>query len=90
MSLFLSYTGRLLEVTAETDALFADCFPEIDRQSEYREIDAWLWSAAPSRRPKNVKQFLRNWFVKTKRAQKRESNKEARLRAELQVGRGPR
>lgn len=79
MSLFLSYTGRLLEVTAETDAMLADCFPELDRQSEYREADSWLYAAAPRHRPKNARRFLRNWFVKSKRAQSKRANQKTAI-----------
>jgi hypothetical protein len=72
---FLSYTGRLLDVTLETDAALGEWFPEVDRRSCYREADAWLWSAPPSRRPKNVRRFLRTWFAKEKRAMEREKLK---------------
>jgi hypothetical protein len=76
MSLFpLAYSGRLLEVTWETDKLLRDCFPEVDETDCYREADAWLWSAPLSRRPKNVRRFLRTWFVKEKRAMEREKLK---------------
>ena len=83
---FLAYSGRLLEVTWECDARMEEWFPECDRQSEYREIDSWLYHAAPRRRPRNIRRFLRNWFAKTKHQQERQAYKEARLQAELRVG----
>jgi hypothetical protein len=85
-SLFLSYSGRLLEVTAECDARMAEWFPEVDRQSEYREIDSWLYHAPPRKRPKNIRRFLRNWFLKTKRAQARQAMKDEDIRRELRAG----
>ena len=86
MSLFLSYQGRLLEVTAECDARMAEWFPEVDRQSEYREIDSWLYHAAPRKRPKNIRRFLRNWFTKTKHQQARSAVKDRAIQAELHAG----
>jgi hypothetical protein len=50
----------------ETHELLAELFPEVDRPSEYREADAWLLCCAPSRRPRNVRRFLFNWFKRTK------------------------
>lgn len=86
MSLFLSYQGRLLEVTAETDARMAAWFPEVDRQSEYREIDSWLYHAAPRKRPKNIRRFLRNWFAKEKHRLEREARKEMAGRETFNAG----
>ena len=86
MSLFLSYQGRLLEVTAECDARMAEWFPEVDRQSEYREIDSWLYHAAPRKRPKNIRRFMRNWFTKTKHQQERSAVKDRAIQAELHAG----
>jgi len=83
---FLAYSGRMLQVTLQTDSLLAELFPEVDRQSQFREADAWLWSAPPSRRPKNVRRFLRTWFVKAKRAQERQDAKDAAIRREARVG----
>ena len=86
---FLSYSGNLLDVTWETDALLAGWFPEVDRQSEYREIDSWLYHAPPRKRPKNIRRFLRNWFAKEKHRLEREALREAYRQRELRVGSGP-
>lgn len=83
---FLSYSWRLLEVTMDCDARMAEWFPEVDRQSEYREIDSWLYHTAPRRRPKNIRRFLRNWFAKEKHRLEREAVKEAYRQRELRVG----
>jgi len=66
MNLFPAYRGQVLEVSHEENAMLAESFPEVDRPSEYRSADAWLW-ANPRRRPKNYRRFLVNWFSRQKR-----------------------
>ena len=83
---FLAYSGKCLDVTMATDALLEAWFPEINRQSEFREIDSWLYHAPPRKRPKNIRRFLRNWFSKAKRQAEREALREAYRQRELRVG----
>jgi len=87
-----AFSGRQLDVSRETDAFLAECFPEVDRHSCYREADAWLWTAPARRRPRTqrgVRQFLRTWMVKEKRAVIREQRRGDAVKREAQVGRGP-
>ena len=92
MSLFMAYRGEAIEVDQELNHILAQLFPEVDRPSEYRSADAWVW-ANPRRRPKNMKRFLVNWFKRRKRFEIAiEDNRLKRdelLRRELEVGRGP-
>lgn len=83
---FLAYSGKLLDVTMETDALLEMWFPEIDRQSEFREIDSWLYYAPPRKRPRNIRRFLRNWFAKEKHRMEREALREAYRQRDSRVG----
>lgn len=62
-----AYHGQVLSVSMTTDLLLAELFPEVDRHSVYRDIDAWLW-ANPKRRPKKLRhKFIVRWFMKEKR-----------------------
>jgi hypothetical protein len=80
-----SYDGTLLHVSLPTDELLANLFPEVDRPSIYREVDAWLW-ANPRRRPKsNIRRFLVNWMQK----EKRRTPLYEEARKEINVGKGP-
>lgn len=80
-----AYSGTLLHVSMKTDELLATLFPEVDRPSTYREVDAWLW-ANPKRRPKsNIRRFLVNWMQK----EKRRAPLYDEVRKELYVGKGP-
>jgi hypothetical protein len=62
-----AWSGRQLIVSMETHELLAELFPEVDRPSTYRDADSWLVTCSPSRRPRNVKRFLLNWFRRAKR-----------------------
>jgi hypothetical protein len=67
MNLFNVYRGEILEIDELTHLALGKMFPEVDRPSEYRSIDAWLW-ANPRRRPKsNIRKFIVTWFSRCKR-----------------------
>ena len=62
----MRFHGEHLAIDDLQDVLLANWFPEVDRYSQYREIDSWL-DANPRRRPRNMKRFLHTWFAKQKR-----------------------
>jgi len=62
----MRFHGEHLLIDDLQDVLLANWFPEVDRYSQYREIDSWL-TANPRRRPKNMQRFLHNWFARQKR-----------------------
>ena len=62
----MRFHGEHLAIDDLQDVLLANWFPEVDRHSQYREIDSWL-DANPRRRPRNMKRFLHTWFAKQKR-----------------------
>jgi len=71
------YQGYVLDVTASTDKILADLFPNIDRPCEYRLADSWLLAKPRSRWPHNRRAFLLNWMRKCTNREKR-SDLEAR------------
>ena len=44
----------------------AEAFPWVERQMEYRKMNAWL-EANPARRPHNLARFAHNWLNKIPR-----------------------
>jgi hypothetical protein len=83
--LFLSFRGRVLDVSVLTHEFLLEHFPEVDLPGEYREADAWLWTRPRRHWPKNTRRFLVNWMAKAKHFRKRNEGVEA----ELHVGTGP-
>jgi hypothetical protein len=62
-----AYRGAVLDVSLETDALLRKLYPEVDRQSAYRDADGWLVTCPRSRWPRNTRRFLINWLKREKR-----------------------
>jgi hypothetical protein len=82
MDLFTAYRGHVLDVSLETDALLRKLYPEVDRQSAYRDADGWLVTCPRSRWPRNTRRFLINFFKNEKRIGKGTEQ-------EIHVGAGP-
>ena len=82
-----AFQGKVLSVSAQTDADLAALFPHLNYRDEYRDADAWLF-ANPLKRPKQkgTKRFLINWFRRSEKQRLREERKSLDLRRELMVG----
>lgn len=85
--IFPVYSGRKMQIGPETHAFLAEHFPEVDLASEYRSIDAWLWSH-PKRLP--TRRFLVSWMKRAKQFEialkNRDAEKQEALRREVAVG----
>jgi hypothetical protein len=81
-----AYNGRTLDVSAETDSILRELFPECDLPGIYRLCDAWILTCAPSRRPRNLKRFLVNWCKKEAAQVRREHKRDIEVRRELYAG----
>ena len=76
-----AYTGRCLSVSYETDFVLRQLFPELEPLAPYyRDMDAWLYNAPRSKRPRNIRRFATNWLRKEAKAFLRESLKELESR----------
>lgn len=84
-----AYIGRVLAVSAETDAILRELFPEVDISGEYREADGWLLTHNRKTWPRNRRRFLVNWMKKSKRRIERQDKRDRELRAAINAGRGP-
>ncbi len=86
-----AYQGSSLRITARQDSAMAEAFPWVERQAEYRKMNAWL-EANPARRPHNLARFAHNWLSKIPRfggtAFASAQGKSAPL-VETRVGAGP-
>ena len=84
-----AYNGRTLDISAETDSILRELFPECDLPGIYRLADAWLWTAAPSRKPRTtngLKRFLVTWCRREVAQIRRERRRDMELRKELYAG----
>ena len=80
-NLFLAFSGKHLKVSADDDARWAQCCPDVDRQQEYRFADDWL-ECNPHRRKKNVRRYMGLWLKYAQRAA-------AERLEQSRVGQGP-
>jgi hypothetical protein len=62
----LRFHGEHLLIDDLQDEWLACRWPEVDRYSQYREIDSWL-SCNPRRRPRLMERFIHRWFARQKR-----------------------
>jgi hypothetical protein len=72
------FHGQFLDISDLQDEWLACLWPEVDRHSQYREIESWL-DANPRRRPRNMKRFLHTWFSRQKRREIARPEDEAML-----------
>lgn len=87
--LFNAFSGSCLDVSLETDQVLRESYSQLDLDVIYRDVNAYLWHCAPSRRPKNVRRFLINWCRKDARQKARQAKMDALLMREVNVGAGP-
>jgi hypothetical protein len=72
-----AFNGVCLDVSFKTDFILRQLFPDLEPLSiYYRDMDAYLYTAPPSKRPKNVKRFCCNWLRKEAKALARESRRD--------------
>ena len=89
--LFSAYAGEVLSVSYATDAFLRAHFPEVDASSSYRTADAYLLQCPKSKRPRNPRRFLINWFGSEKICTLKNAaawqRKDEAVRRELAAGR---